>query len=263
MSSPAPRSASSCCAEGTTCAWRLHRTWLASSSRPALTAVAYGPDSHAQLEEEFFRNCWTIQQSDRPCCAKVRSTSAQGWAEMSATLTSLADGADLVVDRPDLPGAAPPTSRSTTTSRSLHCTTCRSSPTASSIPFLPPPLIRPRMTVGDLVATLARDEGGRRRTTPCTRPAKDNISSARRIAERGSLEIQAYDEIYFPGLGAEWNDRRPFVGALTLELPTDADDEVVSWIAAGPPPIYFGFGSMRVESLAATRHHDQRRPARS
>ena len=31
--------------------------------------------------------------------------------------------------------------------------------------------------------------------------------------------------------------------ALTLELPTDADDEVMSWIAAGTPPIYFGFGS--------------------
>jgi UDP:flavonoid glycosyltransferase YjiC (YdhE family) len=33
-------------------------------------------------------------------------------------------------------------------------------------------------------------------------------------------------------------------------LPTDADDEVVSWIAAGKPPIYFGFGSMPVQSPA-------------
>jgi UDP:flavonoid glycosyltransferase YjiC (YdhE family) len=60
------------------------------------------------------------------------------------------------------------------------------------------------------------------------------------------LEIQAYDELCFPGLAAEWADAdgcRPFVGALTLELPTDADDEVLSWIAAGTPPIYFGFGS--------------------
>jgi len=61
-----------------------------------------------------------------------------------------------------------------------------------------------------------------------------------------SLEIQAYDELCFPGLAAEWvggDSRRPFVGALTLELPTEADDEVSSWIAAGTPPIYFGFGS--------------------
>jgi UDP:flavonoid glycosyltransferase YjiC (YdhE family) len=72
------------------------------------------------------------------------------------------------------------------------------------------------------------------------------------MIERGSLEIQAYDELCFPGLAAEWGGRRPFVGALTMELPTDADDEVVSWIAAGTPPIYFGFGSMPVQSFTAT-----------
>jgi UDP:flavonoid glycosyltransferase YjiC (YdhE family) len=61
-----------------------------------------------------------------------------------------------------------------------------------------------------------------------------------------SLEIQAYDALCFSELAAEWADGdgwRPFVGALTLELPTEADDEVLSWIAAGTPPIYFGFGS--------------------
>ncbi|WP_369828107.1 glycosyltransferase, partial [Mycobacterium sp. 852002-51163_SCH5372311] len=41
-------------------------------------------------------------------------------------------------------------------------------------------------------------------------------------------------------------------GALTMELPTDADEEVASWIAAGTPPIFFGFGSMPVESPAET-----------
>ncbi|MEZ0350742.1 glycosyltransferase [Mycobacterium sp. pR1184] len=62
---------------------------------------------------------------------------------------------------------------------------------------------------------------------------------------REPLEIQAYEEFCFPGLAAEWarqGKRRPFVGALTMQLPTDADDEVLSWIAAGTPPIYFGFG---------------------
>lgn len=60
-----------------------------------------------------------------------------------------------------------------------------------------------------------------------------------------TLEIQAYDELCFPGLPAEWaqqGKRRPFVGALTLELPTQSDPDVLSWIAAGKPPIYFGFG---------------------
>ncbi len=60
------------------------------------------------------------------------------------------------------------------------------------------------------------------------------------------LEIQAFDELFFPGLAAEWEKwglRRRFVGGLTLELPAGADDEVSSWIAAGTAPIYFGFGS--------------------
>jgi UDP:flavonoid glycosyltransferase YjiC (YdhE family) len=62
------------------------------------------------------------------------------------------------------------------------------------------------------------------------------------------LAIQAYDEFFFPGLAAEWNGdaQKPFIGGLTLGLPVDADDEVSSWIAAGSPPIYFGFGSTRV-----------------
>jgi vancomycin aglycone glucosyltransferase len=61
-----------------------------------------------------------------------------------------------------------------------------------------------------------------------------------------ALEIQAYDELCFPAVAAKWGEqagRRPFVGPLTLELATDADEEALSWIAAGTPPIYFGFGS--------------------
>ena len=37
-----------------------------------------------------------------------------------------------------------------------------------------------------------------------------------------------------------------------LELPTDTDDEILSWIAAGTPPIYFGFGSTPIASPADT-----------
>jgi UDP:flavonoid glycosyltransferase YjiC (YdhE family) len=77
--------------------------------------------------------------------------------------------------------------------------------------------------------------------------------SPRRIAERGSLEVQGYDEAAFPGLASEWDawaSTRPFVGTLTMQLSTDADDEVTDWIAQGSPPILFGFGSMPVESPA-------------
>jgi UDP:flavonoid glycosyltransferase YjiC (YdhE family) len=79
--------------------------------------------------------------------------------------------------------------------------------------------------------------------------------AARRIAEAGSLEIQAYDKAFFPGLEAEWDkwgDRRPFVGALTMELTADDDDEVASWIASGRPPICFALATIAVESPAAT-----------
>lgn len=69
------------------------------------------------------------------------------------------------------------------------------------------------------------------------------------------LEIQAYEAFCVPAQAAECaaeGDRRPFVGALTLQLPADADDEVLSWIAAGPPPVYFGFGSTPVAAPADT-----------
>jgi UDP:flavonoid glycosyltransferase YjiC (YdhE family) len=73
--------------------------------------------------------------------------------------------------------------------------------------------------------------------------------------EGGVLEIQAYDELCLPGPAAEWVDpdgRRPFIGSLTLGLPTNADDEALAWIAAGTPPIYFGFGSTQMDSPAET-----------
>jgi UDP:flavonoid glycosyltransferase YjiC (YdhE family) len=76
------------------------------------------------------------------------------------------------------------------------------------------------------------------------------VRAVRRIVEGGTLEIQAYDELFFPGLAAEWGHKRPFVGAMTLGLGTAHDDEVATWIAAGDAPIYFGFGSMPVTSPA-------------
>jgi len=68
-------------------------------------------------------------------------------------------------------------------------------------------------------------------------------------------EIQAYDELCLPGPAAEWVEpggQRPFVGALTLDQPVGTDDDVLSWIASGTPPIYFGFGSTPLPSPAET-----------
>jgi UDP:flavonoid glycosyltransferase YjiC (YdhE family) len=121
-------------------------------------------------------------------------------------------------------------------------------------PFLPSPLTRSATTMNEWLGwrrTKKVEDAQRRELglSKATRPW------AQRIAERGSLEIQAYDEVCFPGLAAEWakwDGQRPFVGTLTMELDADADAEVASWIAAGTPPIYFGFGSMLVESPLKT-----------
>lgn len=124
-------------------------------------------------------------------------------------------------------------------------------PNGHLLTTVPAPLLRSALTVSDWAQWRAvkRVEDAQRRELGLP---TSTITPSRRMAARGSLEIQAYDQLCFPGLAAEWSGRRPFTGALTMELPTDCDDEVVSWIAAGTPPIYFGFGSMPVKNLMRT-----------
>jgi UDP:flavonoid glycosyltransferase YjiC (YdhE family) len=212
-----------------------------------LAAVAYGPDSLAQLEEDISRNFWKIR-SPISLIREGAEYLTRGWAEMSATLTSLADGADLLVTGQNYQGVAVNVAEyHRIPLAALHYFPHRVN--GQLVPYLPAPVIRSAMTMLEWnywqMTKKAENEQRRELGLP-----QATASSVRRIAERGWLEIQAYDEVYFPGLAADWNGRRPLVGALTMELPTDTDDEVMSWIAAGTPPIYFGFGSMRVESPA-------------
>ena len=223
-----------------------------------LLAVAYGPDTQAWLEAtrnfwtRLFRNFWRIKEVAK-LLRESREPGTRCWGEMSTTLTSLTDGADLLITGLSYQELAANVAE--------YCDV----PLATVLwlpirvnghllPRLPAPLIRSAMTVYEWLVwrgvKKAEDVQRRELGLPkATGPAP------RRIAERGSLEIQAYDEVCFPGLAAEWakwNGRRPFVGTLTMELPTDADEEVASWIAAGTPPIFFGFGSIPVESPADT-----------
>jgi UDP:flavonoid glycosyltransferase YjiC (YdhE family) len=215
-----------------------------------LAAVPYGPDARNMHDEDYVHNFWNIYTPIRVVRAGKEYLS-RIWAEMGATLTSLADGSDLlltgiiqqglavnVAEYHDVPLAG------------LHCFPARVN--GHLLPMLPSPLVRSAISalwwVHWRVTKAAEDSQRRELGLP-----KTTSPSTRRITERGSLEIQAYDELYFPGLGTEWakwGDQRPFVGALAMDLPTDADDEVVSWIATGKPPIYFGFGSMPVQSPA-------------
>ncbi|UJL27484.1 glycosyltransferase [Mycolicibacterium vanbaalenii] len=223
-----------------------------------LDAVAYGPDNQAWLEStrnfwaRFFRNFWRLKELKK-LLRESREPGTRAWAEMSTTLTSLTEGADLLVTGVSYQELA------------SNVAEYRDTPLATLlwfpirvngriVPVVPPPAIRAAMRAYEWlvwrgvknVENAQRRELGLPRST---RPAPG------RIAARHGLEIQAYDEVCFPGLAAEWaswGDQRPFVGTLSLEAPTDADDEVMAWIAAGTPPIFFGFGSIPVESPADT-----------
>ncbi len=228
-----------------------------------LAAVCYGPDLQLVADARrswtrFFRNPWRIQDLSE-LTREIQERYNACWGEGSATLTSLADGADVLIatsvgfemlaanvaEYYDIPLAT------------LHWFPLRAN--GQLLPFLPAPLCRFVLTVLEWLS-----RGGTAKKVEKAQRRELGLPEAtgpwpRRITERGSLEIQAYDELCFPGLAAEWakwNEhrppRRPFVGALTMELATDTDEEVASWIAAGAPPICFGFGSAGVESAADT-----------
>lgn len=225
-----------------------------------LAAVPYGPQVKDFLNEEFlrnmwrdfFRSAWTIRGPVK-VVRRVWEPIIRYWNDVSGTLMSVADGADLlstglnfeqaaanVAEYYDIPLAT------------LHHFPMRAN--GQLVPSAPAPVVRSTMTAVEWLfwRSTKTTENAQRREL---RLPKAKRRSPRRIAQRGSLEIQAYDEACFPGLAAEWakwGDRRPFVGALTMELTTDADEDVASWIAAGPPPICFGSGSIPVESASET-----------
>jgi UDP:flavonoid glycosyltransferase YjiC (YdhE family) len=227
-----------------------------------LAAVAYGSDTQACVDALrnfwtcLFSNFWRIRNLIK-LWREARELATRCRRELSATLTSLADGADLlftglVFEQP----AANIAEYYGIPLATLHYFPARAN--SHLIPILPSPLIRSAMTVFEWLVwrMMKKEDYAERRELGLP---KATGPTPRRIAERGSLEIQAYDEVCFPGLAVEWakwDGRRPFLGALTMGLTTDADDEVASWIAAGTPPICFSFGSMpacsALESLADT-----------
>jgi UDP:flavonoid glycosyltransferase YjiC (YdhE family) len=223
-----------------------------------LAAVAYGPDTRSWLENTrdfwgyFFRNFWRVR-SVRRFLRESREPGIRAWAEMSTMLTSLVEGADLLISGVSYEELA------------INVAEYRDIPFATVlwfpirvngrlVPNLPAPMIRSAMKVYEWLVWrgVEQVENVQRRELGLA-PATGPVS--RRIAGRESMEIQAYDDVCFPGLAqewAKWHNQRPFVGALTLESSTDVDAEVAAWIADGTPPIFFGFGSIPVDSPADT-----------
>ncbi|OBK15520.1 glycosyltransferase [Mycobacterium sp. 1245852.3] len=223
-----------------------------------LTAVPYGAETRVWLDvfRNFFTSVFSTFWRMRDLSEWGRElwkVSTGAWVQMNETLTSLADGADLLLTGMNYEDTAANVAEYCGIPlATLHHFPWR--PNGRLVPFLPAPVGRVGMSFYDWLlwrGSKSADDAQRRELGL----PKTASPWTRRIAEHGSLEIQAYDDACYPGLAAEWakwNGQRPFVGALTLELPTPADDDVLSWIASGTPPICFGFGSAAVESAADT-----------
>src|SRR5580693_6735684 len=185
-----------------------------------LAAVACGPDEHALLHNADFVRLSKIQNPITLQREYIEYVT-QVWVEMGTTLTALANGADLLL-----------TGMSEQQGLAANVAEYYDIPLAV-LHFFPGGQSRPGGMLGDIIKDA---EDAQRRA----------LGLPEATGSFESLEIHAYDELCFPEVATEpakQGGRWPFVGALTLELPTDADDEVFSWIAAGKPPIYFGFGS--------------------
>ncbi|MUL82887.1 MULTISPECIES: glycosyltransferase [unclassified Mycolicibacterium] len=221
-----------------------------------LPAVGYGLEVEPQLDgyrdlwTTWARHFWRVQDLVALCSEALKVVTEQ-WSDLSRSLMSFADGADVLTtavgyEQP----AANVAEYYGIPLVTLHTMPWR--PNGQLFPVLPPPVSRTAMTAYDWLAwrlTKVHEDAQRRELglPRATGP------SPQRMAARGALEIQAYDEVCVPGLAAEWakrSGRRPFVGALTMELTTGADEEVAAWIVAGSPPICFAFGSIPVESPA-------------
>lgn len=188
-----------------------------------LGGIACGPDSGEETGRTSDLAGIVTPKPQNPLSGMlgIAEHFSQLWAERSRTLTALANGADLIVTGISETGLA------------ANVADYHDIPLAA-LHFFPPE----HSHLGGLIGRVTKlAEDAQRRALGLPETAKRSPRS---------LEIQAYDELCFPGIAAKWGEqagRRPFVGALTLQLPTDADEEALSWIAGGAPPIYFGFGS--------------------
>src|SRR5947209_11155619 len=198
---------------------------LAFVASVGLHAVTYGPDSHAQLDTaaSFFGGHVGNPFGALP---EVVERVGRVWLDKGTTLASLAEDADLLV-------AGMSEQRLAANIAEYH-----------GIPLVAlhffPSRIQPS---GVLRSQLS---------TRCEEPLRRSLGlPAGSEPPAHLLDIQAYDERCLPGQPAQWAEPgKPFAGALTLESPTDDDHAVLSWIAEGAAPVYFGLGSTPISPPA-------------
>lgn len=224
-----------------------------------LQAVGYGPDSQKQLQGDVFERPdaltaagpadWVRLGNPLNALRKARVAATRGWDEMSQTLLLMAERADLIVTGTAYQEIA----GNVAEFHGLPLAEVHYFPVRASTQLLPVRLPRAVVTAGYAAGArahwqLLKPAEARQRRVLGLPPA--TTSPVARIVARGALEIQAYDQVFFPGLVSEWGDRRPLIGSMTLQMPTEIDSAVAAWVATGPPPIYFGFGSMPLDSPA-------------
>jgi vancomycin aglycone glucosyltransferase len=195
-----------------------------------LVGVAYGPDSREEMNpgSDLVRSITPKMNRPLSVVPEVAEHVTQVKMAKGATLTELAEGADLVLAGFNEQGLA------------VNVADYHGIPAVALHPF------PERMWSSDWLFS---------RMTKVAEDAHRRALGLPESAEPAprALDIQAYDKLCLPEVAAQWlqeDDQHPFLGALTLQLPTDADQDVMSWIAAGPPPIYFGLGSTPIPRSA-------------
>jgi len=233
---------------------------VALAESAGFTAIAYGPDSQIALAKNSSANFYGESTQRSGQIRRAAKVWRDDWKfneqcrlELSRVLLSLTEGTDLLFHGQVFEDLADNVAEYYGVPfATLHYIPLR--PNGQLLWFLPAALSRAAMTAFWWVTSRVAGNAEKRERRELGLP-KDSRAATRRITERGALELQAYEEVCFPDLASEWarcKQQRPVVGTLTLELPTDADDAVASWIAAGTPPICFAFGSMSLKSPADT-----------
>ncbi|WP_328359264.1 glycosyltransferase [Mycobacterium sp. NBC_00419] len=225
-------------------------------------AIGYGPtlqsidDPHHEYWMTFFKQPWRIKELNR-LLNEVAEPLSQYRPDVRDKLISVSAGADVLLTGMNYEDVAMNVAEYCRTPlATLQIFPLRAN--GRLVPFLPARVGRAAMTAFEWGSWRAK-QGEIDADRQVLGLPKSTAPWPQQIAELGAMEIQAYDDVCYPGLAEEWATwnhqqipKRPFVGALTMELAAQDDEEIASWIAGGTPPIFFSFGSMPVDSAADT-----------